>query len=65
MSLTQKEIQDLGLGNTGLPAGFQGDRLDAFRHGLNVAIEMLKNKVSLDKPVAPSAAGLTGPTKEE
>jgi hypothetical protein len=49
MSLTQKEIQELGLGNTGLPAGFQGDRLDAFRHGLNTAIEVMKDKVSMDK----------------
>jgi hypothetical protein len=50
MSLTQKEIQELNLANVGLPAGFQGDRLDAFRAGLSTAVEVVKDKVSMDKP---------------
>jgi hypothetical protein len=37
------------LGRIGLPAGFQGDRLDAFRLGASMAIEVLKEKVSMDK----------------
>jgi hypothetical protein len=50
--LTEKEIKMLAqdLVNAGLPAGFQGDRLDAFRLGLSAALEVLKDKVSVDTP---------------
>jgi hypothetical protein len=40
--------QELGK-KIGLPAEFQGDRLDAFRLGASLAIEVIKSKVTLDK----------------
>lgn len=55
MPLTAEDIKKLALGDIGLPAAFQGDRLDAFRLGISVAIESIKDKVSADKPAKASA----------
>lgn len=52
MALSQREIMALAgeLRRVGLPAGFEGDRLDAFRVGLSMALDALAVKVSIDKP---------------
>jgi hypothetical protein len=50
MPLTAEDIKSLNLGVLGMPVVFQGDRLDAFRLGINIAVEALKDKVSMDKP---------------
>ena len=50
----QDKAQLMGhLGQTGLPASFQGDRLDVFQFTLQVAVNALGTMVSLDKPKKP------------
>jgi len=59
MPLSQQEqqniIQEL-TNTTGMPAAFQGDRIDAYVNGLIQAIKALASRVSIDQSPPPKGA---------
>lgn len=59
MTLSQADIEALqpALARIGMPLTFQGDRVEAMRLGVSTAIEILKDRVSLDKPPEPPKKG--------
>lgn len=51
---SQSVLSELA-GSSGLPAGFGGDRLAAYAAGLQRAVEVLAQRVTLDPPAPPKA----------